>query len=185
LAGNGQCDQALGNGNANGQGMAVDIPNYRAGMRRLAAGVSLITTLGEDGVRRGLTATAVCSVSLAPPTLLCCVNRSSSAHDTIHAGGILGVNILASGDRALADSFGGSEAPESRFEVGSWSSLVTGAPILDTAIAAFDCRVTVVLDAGTHSVFLAEVLDVRLSHGGEPLIYLAGAYGHFSGLDQA
>jgi flavin reductase (DIM6/NTAB) family NADH-FMN oxidoreductase RutF len=164
--------------------MTVDIQHYKAGMRRLAAGVSLITTLGVDGVRRGLTATAVCSVSLTPPTLLCCINRNSSAHDTILASRILAVNILAAEDQALADSFGGSEAPETRFDVGHWTSLVTGAPVLETAVAGFDCRVTAVLETGTHTVFIAEVVEARLPGSGEPLVYLAGAYGSFAGFDQ-
>jgi flavin reductase len=163
--------------------MTVDIRHYKAGMRRLAAGVSLITSLGADGVRRGLTATAVCSVCLTPPTLLCCINRNSSAHDTILATRILAVNILAAADQLLADSFGGSEAPELRFEVGRWISLVTGAPILETAVAAFDCRVTSVLETGTHTVFIAEVLDARLPSEDEPLVYLAGAYGSFTRFD--
>jgi flavin reductase len=162
--------------------MAVEPQIFKAGMRRLASGVSLVTTIGEDEVRRGLTATAVCSVSLVPPTLLCCVNRASSAHDTIRDSGILAINVLAASEYTLADRFGGTESPESRFDHGRWTTLVTGAPILETALASFDCRVTEAFDSGSHSVFLAEVVATRIEGSGEPLVYLAGDYGSFSAL---
>jgi flavin reductase len=158
--------------------MAIEAEIFKSGMRRLAAGVSIITTLGPDGPR-GLTATAVCSVSVEPPTLLCCINRGSSAHDVIHASRVLAVNFLAVVDQDLSDRFSGADTREARFSEGRWTQLATGAPILESALASFDCRILSVMDSSTHSIFFAEVIEARLGPDASPLLYFGGGYGSF------
>lgn len=162
--------------------MAIGLDIFRSGMRRLAAGVSIITTLGPDGPR-GLTATAVCSVSVAPPTLLCCINRNSSAHDTILETRVLAVNFLGAADQDLAARFSDVDTRSARFAEGRWTSLATGAPILETALAGFDCRVVSIIDGATHSVFFAEVVDGRYGAAEMPLVYFDGSYGGFTAAD--
>jgi flavin reductase (DIM6/NTAB) family NADH-FMN oxidoreductase RutF len=161
--------------------MAIEPELFKTGMRRLAAGVTIITTFHE-GERRGLTATAVCSVSMAPPTLLCCVNRQGSAHDSILASGLFAVNVLTADDHALAERFGGSELGEARFSEGAWGVLETGAPILKSAFVGFDCRVVQAFDGASHTIFLGEVVAQSVADG-EPLCYLGGAYGSFHDLE--
>jgi|HubBroStandDraft_1064217.scaffolds.fasta_scaffold00038_38 flavin reductase len=163
--------------------MAIEPELFRSGMRRLAAGVSIVTTSGPDGPR-GLTATAVCSVGIDPPTLLCCVNRDSSAHDTIATRRILAVNVLALADQDLASRFGGPETRESRFVRGRWTVLATGAPILETALANFDCTVADVIDGASHSIFIAEVIAARIGEAAPPLLYFDGLYGAFAAAAQ-
>jgi flavin reductase (DIM6/NTAB) family NADH-FMN oxidoreductase RutF len=162
--------------------MAIEPEVFKNGMRRLTAGVTIITTLA-DGERRGLTATAVCSVSVAPPTLLCCVNRQGSAHDAILASGRFAINVLTAADHALAERFGGAELGEARFSEGEWGTLATGAPILKSAFVGFDCRVVQTFDGATHTIFLGEVVAQSLGGGGEPLCYLGGSYGSFHDLE--
>ena len=158
--------------------MAIDPEFFKSGMRHLAAGVSIVTSLGPDGPR-GMTATAICSVSVSPPTLLCCVNRAASPHAAIRASGVLAINLLARTDQALADRFAAVGTDESRFGMGSWTRLQTGAPILDTALAAFDCRVVETVDGTTHSIFIAEVVEAHCSEAAAPLLYFNGGYGDF------
>ncbi|HWK43584.1 MAG TPA: flavin reductase family protein [Stellaceae bacterium] len=155
--------------------MTIDRELFKAGMRQLASGVTIIATQ-HDGERRGLTATAVCSVSTDPPTLLCCVNRQSKPHDLIEAAGCFSINVLAVEDAALANRFSGGETGEARFEVGSWGTLVTGAPILETALASFDCAVTETLDGITHTVFIGRVRAVATRPGRPALLYAEGDY---------
>jgi flavin reductase len=159
--------------------MAFEAEVFKSGMRRLASGVSIITTLGPDGPR-GLTATAICSVSVEPPTLLCCINRGSSAHDVIHGSRVLAVNFLAAADEDLANRFSGVDTREERFAEGRWTRLATGAPILETALASFDCRIASIMDGTTHSIFFAEVLEVRLGEEALPLLYFGAGYGSFA-----
>jgi flavin reductase len=163
--------------------MTVDPNLFRAGMRLFTGGVCLITTADAGGRRGGLTATAVCSVTMEPPTLLICVNRRSSSHDLIRAAGVFAVNVLASSDRALADRFSGAESGDARFAIGEWSRLATGAPILDSALVSFDCKIAQMVDVGSHGVFFGEVQDAQVrGDSAVPLLYLQGNYGSFGAL---
>ncbi|MDQ0391398.1 flavin reductase family protein [Labrys monachus] len=155
----------------------VDASDFRAAMRELAAGVTIVTA-GREGDRRGLTATAVCSVSADPPTLLVCVNRDAEGHAAILASGAFCVNVAAAEHRGLAERFagrGGARGAE-RFEVGDWRSLSTGAPALADAVAVFDCRVIKAIDWGTHTVFLGAVAATTISPERAALLYRAGAF---------
>lgn len=156
---------------------SCSVDAFKAGMRRLAAGVTIVTTL-HDGERSGLTATAVTSLSTEPPQLLVCVARSAAAHDLIHRGAKLAVNVLARGHEKLASRFAGQDGTHgvARFAAGTWTSLETGAPVLADAIAAFDCVVSEAVDSATHTIFIGRVVGVRARRGGKPLVYEAGAY---------
>lgn len=164
----------------------IDIDQFKAGMRRLAASVNLITTCSTDGQRSGLTATAVCSVSAAPPTLLVCVNRSGSSYGVLTSTGVFAVNVLALEDRALADRFASPIPQEVKFEQGLWTSLVTGSPVLESAIATFDCRISHSVDVGTHGILFGEIQALRLrSVDAQPLMFRAGNYGSTASLPEA
>jgi flavin reductase (NADH)/flavin reductase len=150
-------------------------------MRRLAASVCLITTLTEDGSRNGLTATAVCSMTAEPPTLLCCLKLTSNSFGAIKTAGAFAVNVLSTEDRALADRFSSTAPGAEKFALGDWTSLETGAPILTSAIAAFDCKLANVVAVATHGILIGEVQAVALHPDGpRPLLYVDGAYGAFA-----
>jgi len=103
--------------------VSVDQQAFRDAMSRLGAAVNIITTDGPAG-RHGLTASAVCSVTDTPPTLLVCVRRDSSAHEVLKVNGALCVNILAGRHQDLSDQFGRHGiAVEQRFAGGSWTQL--------------------------------------------------------------
>ncbi len=150
--------------------------DYRGGMARLAAAVNVITTDGPTGFG-GFTASAVCSVTDDPPTLIVCVNLASRQNEIIRANRVLCVNTLAVDQTDIAALFSTKELPiAERFAVGRWSTLVTGSPVLEGAIASFDCRVVERLERGTHSVIFCEVQAVRVRSDGEPLLYLDRQY---------
>ena len=164
--------------------MTVPPDQFIAGMRQLAAGVSLITT--SDGARRrGLTATAVCSVSAEPPHLLVCVNRHADAYQLLLSTGVFAVNLLSIAQRGLADRFAGRDGTsgDARFEVGHWASLATGAPILGDSLASFDCRIVHHVEAGTHGILIGVVEAVSLGGGATPMLYHDGDYGLVSRLE--
>ncbi|MBB3772583.1 flavin reductase (DIM6/NTAB) family NADH-FMN oxidoreductase RutF [Angulomicrobium tetraedrale] len=150
---------------------------FRHAMGRLAGAVSVITA-GHGSEARGLTATAVCSVSMAPPTLLVCVNRNGEAHRTIAEAGAFCVNVLAEHDRPIADRFAGrhGHAGASKFGDGEWLSLATGAPALGDALVSIDCSIAECVDAYTHTVFFGTVRAVRLGAAAPPLVHFDRAY---------
>lgn len=162
--------------------MSVCADQFREGMRRLAASVTILTTRLADGTRIGMTATAVCSVSGEPPTLLCCINRTTATHRAFTETGFYAVNVLAMGEQDIASRFAARMEPEERFGRGAWTQLETGAPILESAAAAFDCRIVQTVEAGSHSIFLGEILSIAVRGGHVmPLLYAHGDYGGFSG----
>jgi flavin reductase len=151
---------------------AVDAAAFKAGMRALAAGVTVITSCA-DGRLNGMTATAVCSVSASPPRLLAVVNRETASHGLIERGGAFAVNILAHDQDHVAARF--AQRMERPFEGLAFAQGETGCPLLDEAAASLDCRLHERHDAGTHTIFIGEVVDVRTADA-EPLLYFSGAY---------
>jgi flavin reductase len=149
---------------------------YREAMSRVGAAVNIITTTGPEG-DGGFTASAVCSVTDDPPTLLVCVNRSAKLNPTLHQTRILCVNVLAPEHEELSPVFASvGEIPMAeRFAMATWRRLVTGAPALETAAASFDCTIDQVTEVGTHSVFFCAVKAIRLG-AAAGLIYHGRAY---------
>ena len=151
---------------------------FKQAMRHLAGGVTIIAT-EHEGRRTGLAATAVCSVSADPPTILICINSGASAHEPIRESGRFSVNLLASGQDDIARRFSGEMGirGEERFTVGTWAPLVTGTPVLESALAGLDCRVTEVVRMATHSVFFGAVVGVASRAIAGPLMYAHARYG--------
>jgi flavin reductase (DIM6/NTAB) family NADH-FMN oxidoreductase RutF len=154
---------------------------FKQAMRHLAGGVAIIAT-EHEGYRAGLAATAVCSVSADPPTILICINSGASAHEPIRQSARFSVNLLASGQDDIARRFSGETGVkgEERFAVGRWAPLVTGAPVLASALAGLDCQVTEVVTMSTHTVFFGAVVGIVTKAAARPLIYAHGTYGTFS-----
>ena len=157
--------------------MPVDKQTYREAMARLGAAVNVITTDGPGG-RAGFTASAVCSVTDTPPTLLVCANRANDSYPAMRANGVLCVNTLTAGHEEISAVFAGMTAhtEDRRFEVGAWDVLVTAAPVLQGAAVAFDCRIGQIVEVGTHDVFFCIVEAVRIGSVSEALIYYGRGY---------
>jgi flavin reductase len=157
--------------------MAIDAELFKCGMRRLAAGVSVVTAI-DSQVPHGLVATSVSSVCVEPaPTLLVCVNRNVSCHAVIQKAGAFCVNILRSSDIQLARRFSAPENRAARFDGYGWAPLTTGAPALLDALASFDCRVAQTIEIHSHTIFIGNVLSVRLPDTEiAPLLYLDGRF---------
>jgi flavin reductase (DIM6/NTAB) family NADH-FMN oxidoreductase RutF len=150
---------------------------FREAMSRLGAAVHVITTAGPGG-KTGATATAVCSVSDAPPTLLMCLNRRSQTNPVVVENGVFCVNTLGHEGAGIADIFSGRTGVQGtdRFKAGEWTVLSTGSPVLTSAVIAFDCRITEVRAVASHNVFFGAVEAVRLGPGGPALVYHERAY---------
>lgn len=159
----------------------VDPDEFRRCMRAVPGAVAVITC-GEPGARTGLTATAVCSLTDAPPTLLACVNGTASAHPVICRTGRFAVNILAESDLRLAGLFAGRTGAkgEDRFDQLTCTQAPDGSPIIEGALASFDCALEAEHRYGTHSVFIGRVLSALTNPRRGPLLYLDGRFGTFA-----
>lgn len=143
---------------------------FKEGMARLAGAVNVITTDGPAG-RAGFTATAVCSVCDTPPTLLVCVNNSSSVGAVFRENTALCVNTVGPQHHSVSLLFGGKTPTEERFAAADWYQGSTGAPILTDALVAFDCKITQKVTAGTHSVLFCSIQNIFLSEQTTASVY--------------
>ena len=144
---------------------------YVAAIAQHVSSVCVVTTISE-GVRYGLTATAVASVTAAPARLLVCLNQAGQTHEKLLRSGRFCVNVLTEAQDNIAMAFAGMAGPNvERFSVGEWSTLVTGAPALEGAAAAFDCRLAEISQQSTHSVLFGDVLATRHRAGEDTLLY--------------
>ena len=148
---------------------------FRAAMRRLAASVAIVVANGADGPV-GSAATSITSLTIDPPAVLVCVNRTTSLHGLLVPTAALSINLLASSQRDVSNAFGGGTPREERFKVGNWSASPNGLPQLDGAQANLDCVIDAMLAYGTHSIVIARVLRASVSEGVDPLIYQDGGY---------
>ena len=160
-----------------GQRQLVDRQKFRDAMARLGAPVNIITTDGPGGLR-GFTASAVCSVTDDPPTLLVCLNRNSDSNAALKANLVLCVNALTSEHQHLSPIFAGMTDHDypARFATAEWSVLTTGATVLKGAGVSFDCRIVQITEVGTHSVFFCEVDAIQYGEAREGLIYFGRGY---------
>ncbi|MBN8746025.1 MAG: pyrimidine utilization flavin reductase protein F [Variovorax sp.] len=149
--------------------------DYRNAMARLGAAVNIITTDGPAG-RAGFTASAVCSVTDDPPTLLICLNRSASVYPAFQANGALCVNVLGAGQQQLSNLFGGKTPMDERFAAAQWHASRSGVPVLAEAAATFECRVAGRTAVGTHDVLFCEVEVVRVGSAAHGLVYFDRRY---------
>lgn len=149
----------------------VDPGAFRAAMARFPGAVTIITTRFA-GERLGITATAVCSVTADPPSLLVCVNRATGTCHGIAETGLFNVNLLPDPSHDLAMRFAGAGGAtgEAKFDMGDWQEDARGLPVLADARLAFGCEVTAAVQAGTHQVFIGRI--VAIHHGeGAALVY--------------
>jgi flavin reductase (DIM6/NTAB) family NADH-FMN oxidoreductase RutF len=145
---------------------------------RRAASVAIVTARVGERVH-GMTVTAFTEVSLEPPLVLVCADKSSDTHPVIAAGGVFALNLLAAGQAELSNRFASKRDEERRFEGIAWETAATGAPLLPDTLGALDCRVVAAHEAGDHVIYVGRVEALRLAPEREPLLYQRGSYGAF------
>lgn len=155
----------------------MDAVSFREAMTRLGAAVNVITTAGEAGLG-GFTASAVCSVTDTPPTLLVCMNKNSSQYSRFVKNGVVCVNVLHGAQEEISRIFSGAMnlSIEDRFAHVPWSTLKTGAPVLEEGLVSLDCTITQINEVGTHGVFYCQVDSIRFGERNEGLLYFRRKY---------
>lgn len=157
--------------------MPISNDEFRAALGLFASGVTVVTTTDAVGKMHGITVSAFCSVSLGPPLVLICIEKTTMSHYAFEESEIFAVNILGEDQTQVSahfatpylDKFEGIE-----YEVGR-----LGAPLIKGAIVNLECRLRHSLNGGDHSIFVGEVSDA-VFHPGRPLLYFAGEYRRIS-----
>mgnify|MGYP006400291173 FL=1 len=161
----------------------IEATDFRDAMALLPTAVNVITTNGPSGTH-GFTASAVCSVTDTPPTLLVCMNQAARSHGHFIDNKTLSVNVLGTQHQQLSNVFASRLSSSERFAHGAWTELSTGAPVLEDALVSFDCEIEHIQEVGTHSVLMCRVVAIKPpespSGQDESLVYFNRAY-HYVG----
>jgi flavin reductase (DIM6/NTAB) family NADH-FMN oxidoreductase RutF len=166
-------------------GASLTKEHFRRVMGQFATGVTVVTTRLGDEVH-GLTANAVCSVSLKPLLVLVCVDHAADTHPLLERSGVFAVNILSHEQEDLSRLFAGpTEEKAGRLEAMGYRTAVTGAPIIDGCLAYLDCRVVAAYPGGDHTIFVGQVEEAEIGEEGAPLIFFRGGYTTVRGEDRA
>ena len=157
--------------------MDFDTQSFKKAMRQCAGAVALVTVGTEPGRRTGLTVTSACSLSDDPPSLLVCVNRNASAHAP-SARSEFRSQFPRRGAHLACTDFQRSEGYQWRrsIRLRTMDRRRHRRPGAGEAVAAFDCVLTQEFETKTHSVFVGEVRDIRISVETNPLIYLRSSF---------
>jgi cob(II)yrinic acid a,c-diamide reductase len=155
----------------------IEAAEYRQAMSHFAGAVHVVTTDGAAG-RRGLTVTAACSVSDNPATLLVCLNHGNPFNAVFDENGVFCLNTLALKHEQVSVAFSGKGhlPQDGRFALAAWDTMETGAPALQGAAAAFDCKIVSAHNVATHRVLFGEVIGLRSGGDSRPLIYHSRGY---------
>lgn len=159
----------------------VDQMVFRDVVGRFASGVTVITTT-VDGKQFGTTASAMSSLSMDPPMILICLNKTSETGAAVLNSGTFAVNILAKGQEQLASQF--AVKGDDKFAGVAITPGVLGDPLIDDTLAAMQCRTVETVTGGTHTVFLAEVVEAD-ARDLEPLTYFRGKFGRLEAAMEA
>lgn len=152
----------------------LDPGAFRAALGRFATGVTIVTACGADDTLVGLTANSFNSVSLSPPLVLWSLSRAAGSMPVFQAGSHYTINVLGAHQRDLAERFA-SRRPD-RYEGVPFQRGLGGAPVLDGAIATFECANRSRYEEGDHVIFVGEVERCHFVSGAPPLLFHGGRF---------
>lgn len=153
--------------------MSVDADLFRSVLSRFASGVTVVSARDAEGRDHGMTVSAFCSVSLAPPLVLACVAHDASMHPVLSAVDVFGVSVLAESHEPLSRHFADREAD--RWEGVPMRRGGDGLPLVEGALATLECRVVARHEAGDHTIVVGRVEEATIGEG-VPLVYWRGGY---------
>jgi flavin reductase (DIM6/NTAB) family NADH-FMN oxidoreductase RutF len=165
--------------------MAVDAQTFKQALAQFGTGIAVVTTQ-HAGEPIGLTVSAFSSLSLEPPLVLVCIMKGLFTYTALEESGAFAVNILSADQKEFGLRFAGLiPGVEDRFAGVSYTTAVTGSPILPGVLSWVDCRTVQITDGGDHGIFVGEVMAATTPQEGEPLLYHNRRWGTFrpEGLD--
>ena len=154
---------------------------FRSVIGRFASGITIVTAVDASGVDHGMTATAFASVSLVPPLVLVCVDRTATMHDVLEGATHFAVSLLSAEQEELSRRFGSGEpqrggiAEHDRFDGVGYTRSANGAPLINDALAHIECRIHDRHAAGDHTIVIGAV-ESAIAFDARPLLYYRGGY---------
>ena len=154
--------------------MDFDSHMFRRALGTFATGITVVTSVAEDGELLGFTANSFNSVSMNPPLVLFSLNRNAFSLRAFEAAGVFAINVLSQDQEKTSVAF--ARALANKWDGVPYETWDTGCPILSGALANFECETASMHDGGDHVIFVGRVLRLKASEDGKPLIYFRGCY---------
>lgn len=154
--------------------MPISSDEFRAALSKFASGVTVVTTKDNDGNLYGITVSAFCSLSLEPPLILICIEKSAACHFAVSESGVFAVNVLSADQAHHSDHFALS-IPD-KFRTVEHDQTANGLPLLKESIVSLECELVNSHENGDHTIFVGKVEKTFLNGGSEPLLYFDGLY---------
>ena len=152
--------------------MPIDEFRFRQALGHFASGVTVVTT-EHEGKLYGMTVSSFASLSLKPPLILICVDKTVNTHEAIAASGRFAVNILEQDQEHLSRRFATHE--DNKFVGVAWHIGQFGLPVLEGVLTVIECHVRNTIEGGDHTIFIGEVMDAEINQG-SPLLYYRRGY---------
>lgn len=156
--------------------MPIDDARFKLAMSHFASGITVVTT-EHEGARYGMTVASFASLSLHPPLVLICIEKSVKTHDAIAAAQKFGVSILAEDQSEISNRF--ASRSEDKFAGTDVHIGSTGVPLIGGAICTIECRLHAALPGGDHTIYVGEVVEAEMNDA-EPLVYYRSGYREIS-----
>lgn len=154
----------------------MDDARFKLAMSHFTSGVTVVTT-EHEGTRFGMTVASFASLSLHPPLVLICVEKSVKSHDAIAASEKFGVSILAEDQSEISNRF--ASRSDEKFAGVDVHTGATGVPLIGGSICTLECRLHSTLPGGDHTIFVGEVLEAEVNDA-DPLVYFRSGYREIS-----
>ncbi len=156
--------------------MTVDDAQFKLAMSHFASGVTVVTT-EHEGRSYGLTVASFASLSLHPPLVLICIEKSVKSHEALAASKRFGVSILASEQGEISNRF--ASKLDDKFAGIAITRGELDVPLIKGALCTIECSVREQLPGGDHSIFVGEVVSAHVREGA-PLVYFRSSYRQIS-----
>lgn len=153
--------------------MNISREEFRAALGRFASGVTIVTTRDADDRLHGITVSAFCSVSLEPPLILVCIEKTAGSHNAIAANKAFVVNILREDQQHVSDLFASNSV--NKFDDLKFRPGIENLPVLEDALVSLECRLANSYDGGDHTIYVGEIAAATVNDG-RPLVYFYGGY---------
>jgi flavin reductase (DIM6/NTAB) family NADH-FMN oxidoreductase RutF len=157
--------------------MKISKDEFRAALGRFASGVTVVTTRDNSNRLHGITVSAFCSVSLAPPLILVCIDKEAGSHYAFEQSRAFVVNILREDQQYLSDRFA-SQLPD-KFAGVKYRAGIENLPVLEDVLVNLECRLVNAHDNGDHTIYIGEIVASSVREG-KPLVYFHGRYWEIS-----
>ncbi len=153
--------------------MAINRDEFRGALSRFASGITIVTTKDKENRLHGITVSAFSSLSLEPPLILICVEKTTGSHFALERSEAFVVNILDSRQIGLSERFA-SLLPH-KFDDVEFTFGIDEIPVLSGCVATLECRLANSCDGGDHTIFIGEVEKANIGDG-DPLVYYRSGY---------